>query len=194
MCLSCVSNLIQNAPPSTTTIEFVHHRHCGSPNCRQEGHVHVRFCQNNDSIKSSWQQCNGEGHYVRACVESRFGLACCRCIEYESMWEADFTSVKENVLIKLQTPEIQDSIKLSVAKNKSATTVTECPICFTSFDSIDELSGNVLHLPCGHAYCKHCFIIWGKKHDSCPTCRTVVTMESLETLENVNESGCCIVA
>lgn len=179
--------MIQNAPPNTTSIEFVHHKHCNSPHCGKEGHVHVRF--KTYDTKSSWQQCNGEGHYVNACVESRWGGLTCQCIEYESMWEADFTSVKENVLSKLLL--MQDSIKIQIAKEGKISTVTECPICFSSLDSIDdELSGNVLHLPCRHAYCKQCFLTWAKKHDNCPTCRQVLTIESLETLENEIENGC----
>lgn len=50
----------------------------------------------------------------------------------------------------------------------------ECPICITGFDDGDE----VAELPCGHRYHRECIASWLCGHDTCPTCRARVELNS----------------
>ena len=58
----------------------------------------------------------------------------------------------------------------------------ECSICLSTFRSTNKST-----LICGHSYHKECIIKWLKERLTCPECRTIITIHSLQN--NTNNSN-----
>lgn len=58
-----------------------------------------------------------------------------------------------------------------------------CCICIESHDL------NIYKTLCGHMYCKNCIAQWLKNNNSCPSCRTTITLKKNITKQHTNNKN-----
>jgi len=216
MCLACVTRTLgelhqietaivaTGGPPvATVAIQGVHHRHCGDPQCRQEGHVHVRV-RRRDRSKGEWMTANGSRQVLaEACAAAAVPLEM-----FDEQYEADERGLSAAALAAVERYSAAAAAASAPStRGDDEGEEAECSICMEPLDATKSVggfaklaaavtpllrrggavhpggpaAGALLTLPCGHRFHDACLRRWAARHTTCPYCRAEVTEA------NVNE-------